>query len=550
MRSMGRAGLATAAIGAVVAPCLLQSGCASNTPAAASDTRPAASTSAPVTTARTTSPSATASGSASSLAPDVLPATTTPTPAEPHLKKRPNILLITADDASILDLPYMPHVRKLIGKAGVKFADALAPTPICVPARASLLTGQYADNTGTVTISGPRGGFQHFRDKRSLPVALQKAGYQTLFTGKYLNGYDKPGQTYVPPGWTDWRATSDGTYNFYNQVLNINGHLEHVNRYTTFTMRDQADDMIRSHGKRKKPWYLWLNYVAPHVGSPVQAGDPKLLYPGTKAAYGTTVPAPSDFNRYRNIKLPDRPDMFEKDISDKPKHSPAHRHLSHNQKKALRIEFERRVEAVQGVDRAVASQIRTLKQTHQLKNTVVIFTGDNGFVTGEHNMEGKLWHYNEILRIPVLMRGPGIPRHKVVRTAITNPDIAVTIMALARAKSLRGPLDGVNMLPWLRAPEQVRVVPIRGWAVKNGKHQMYSGVRVGPWTYVKMFSYSHEMYDRRTDPYELNSLIKNPLYAKVKHELHALMVKYQNCKGKTCPKTFYPASALPPPPSA
>lgn len=473
---------------------------------------------------------------------NVLPSVTTRTPSAPRTRPRPNILLITADDAAITDLPWMPHVRKLLGTHGVTFADALAPTPICVPARASLLTGQYAHNHGAVTISGPRGGFQDFRDHRTLPVALQRAGYATLFTGKYLNGYQETAPHYVPPGWTDWRATSGGTYNFFSQTLNINGRLLPVHRYTTYTMRDQANQMIRQR-RGTQPWFMWVNYVAPHFGDPSQPGDPMRKYRGTSAAYPTTVPAPSDLNRYRHIHLPRRPDMFERNTRDKPRVSPAQRRLDPQQKAAMRIEFERRIEALQGVDRAVASQVRTLRRTHQLRRTIVMFTSDNGYITGEHNFNGKLWHYNEIVRIPALMRGPGVPRGKVVRTAISNPDIEATILAIAHARSLR-PLDGVDMMPWLRAAPQLRVIPIEGYAVSDGLRRRYAGVRVGPWTYIRYAHGAQEMYDRRIDPFELHSLVRRPAFARQLHQLHLLTVKYQACKANTCPKAFYPVSAL------
>ncbi|WP_310961721.1 sulfatase-like hydrolase/transferase [Nocardioides terrisoli] len=470
----------------------------------------------------------------------VLPSSTTPTPPWHASGRRPNILLITADDASILDLPWMPHVRKLIGSHGVTFADAIAPTPICVPARASLLTGQYAHNHGAVTISGPRGGFPAFRDTDTVPVALQRNGYATLFTGKYLNGYGDHDPRYVPPGWTDWRGLAIGTYDFFNQTVNVNGRLVPSHRYSTFTVRDQADQLIRQH-RGHKPWYLWVNYVAPHVGAPVQRGDPMRIDRGTNAAYQTTVPAPSDFNRYAGIHLPRRPDMFERDTRDKPRISVARHRLDARQKAAMRIVFERRIEAVRGVDRAVASQIRVLRRTHQLANTVVMFTSDNGYVTGEHNYDGKLWHYNEILRIPALMRGPGVPRHQVVRTAITNPDIAATILALARTTSLR-PLDGVDMMPWLNAPTQLRVIPIEGWAVHNGRQQRYTGVRVGKWTYIRYHRGAQEMYDRSWDPYELHSLQRRPAWVDQLHQLQRLTRKYHACRANTCPKAFYPVS--------
>lgn len=138
------------------------------------------------------------------------------------------------------------------------------------------------------------------------------------------------------------------------------------------------------------------------------------------------------------------------------------------------------------------------------------------------------------------MRGPRIPRGRTVRTTVTNPDIATTILAIAGAKPLR-PQDGVNILPWLNAPTQLRVVPIEGWPVKNGTRRLYSGVRVGPWTYVRLRRGGEELYDRSTDPYELHSLVHVGRDHRVLQQLRRLTRRYQDCAGSSCPKAFYPS---------
>ncbi|MEX0428125.1 sulfatase [Nocardioides sp. DS6] len=475
----------------------------------------------------------------------VLPATQTPTPSwTPYGaggERRPNILMITSDDLAVSDLDYMPHVRQLLARQGVTFTDAVAPTPICVPARASLLTGQYAHNHGARTISGPYGGYQAFDERRTLPVALQRAGYDTLFTGKYLNGYGEDGTEHVvPPGWTDWRATVDpSTYGFWNPQINHNGVVTQYHRYTTYLMRDQADTMLEEPSRTQRPWFMWVNYVAPHHGGPIQEEDPANHFTGWAGTLQTTVPAPEDDHRYDDVPLPKRPDMFDVPTgvpADSP--SRAH-HWTAQQKEALRSVYDQRIEAVQAVDRAVASQIRVLRWTHQLARTIVIFASDNGYATGEHNINGKLIHYDSIMRIPVLMRGPRIPHGTTVGTTLTNPDIATTILAAAGATPLR-PQDGVNILPWLRTPTQLRVVPIEGWRVQNGTRRLYFGVRVGPWTYVQL-RHGEELYDRATDPYELHSLVHDARYGTVLEQLRELSRADKNCRGSSCPKAFYPA---------
>src|SRR5690606_8079350 len=125
---------------------------------------------------------------------------------------RPNLVLIMFDDMRDDDLRFMPHTRRLVGGAGVRFVNSFSPNPLCCPARASSLTGQYSHNHRVYDVRAPY-AFHSFDDRSTLATWLQKAGYATVYLGKYLNLYGEqpePGASrgrsvrYVPPGWTDW----------------------------------------------------------------------------------------------------------------------------------------------------------------------------------------------------------------------------------------------------------------------------------------------------------------------------------------------------------
>lgn len=468
----------------------------------------------------------------------------TPTPAFSIPVKRPNVLMVTVDDLAVADMPYLPRVRRLMQKGGVTFADALAPSPICVPARASLLTGQYAHNHGAVNISGPDGGYPAFAGQDTIATALQGAGYDTLFTGKYLNGYGRDGKLDIPPGWTDWRATVDpSSYRFFSPRLDINSRLVRSKGYTTDVMTRQARRMIGNE-RDGRPWFAWVNYVAPHVGGPVGEGDPKRVYAGTRAGrLKTTVPAREDRGRYRKVSLPLAPSSFPDGDASVPAQAPANsRRFGARERTALTTVYQRRIEAARGLDRAMDSLFGFLRQNGQLDRTLVIFSSDNGYAIGPHNLNGKLMHYDESVRIPVYMRGPGLPRGVSVPTAITNPDLAATILAAAGVDSPR-PLDGVDILPWIGAPAQVRVVPIEAWGLRT-RRQIYQGVRVGAWTYVAYRDGSAELYDRTRDPYEIHNLADDPAYADVRAGLSSLTERYRHCRGETCPHEMYPAARV------
>jgi len=500
----------------------------------------------------------------------VLPSPHLSTSAVTQADERPNILMITSDDLSIHDLKYMPHVRRLLTDEGVTFTDALSPTPLCVPARASLLSGEYAHNDRAHSISGPNGGYSSFDEQDDIAVALQKAGYDTLFTGKFLNGYGEHGTArQVPPGWTDWRATVDpSTYNYNAPVVNDNGTLKAYHAYTTDVMSAEANEMLTQPQRLQKPWFMWLSYVAPHAGSAEEPGErpgphtmrakAKRLYDRYRADgkpmptnvrdtiiehyFTSPVPTTADAEKVGTLPLPNLPDMFQRRYKGLPARSPIGTLPDTSLVRyAAQYEYDRRVAAAQSVDRAVASQIAILRHTGQLSHTLIIFGSDNGFVTGEHSINGKLWGYNEITRIPLLMRGPGVPKHKVVHTAITNPDIAATILAAAKATPLL-PLDGQDMLPWLDRPTRDRVTEIEAWPVvasPTHDRRLYSGIRVGPWTYIRYSGGGEELYDRATDPYELHTLVDVKADRWQLRELRLLDSLYEDCVGNGCHSPFY-----------
>src|SRR3954449_10271131 len=141
---------------------------------------------------------------------------------------KPNILVVMTDDQALADLKYMPHVRKLIGAQGTSFTNAVDSFPLCCPARATFITGQYAHNHGVAGNFYPYGWYGMKHRANTLPRWLQKAGYRTALIGKWLNGYgarDAHGE--VPVGFNTWRGLLDvSAYDYFNFVMNRNGHLK------------------------------------------------------------------------------------------------------------------------------------------------------------------------------------------------------------------------------------------------------------------------------------------------------------------------------------
>jgi hypothetical protein len=323
------------------------------------------------------------------------------------------------------------------------------------------------------------------------------------------------------------------TSNFFDTIVNHDGHLRRrPGTYSTDLVRSQSMAQLAMQGRSAKPFFQWNSYVAPHTAGSAEPGE-------SRGPVTDTVPARPDARSFRRLPLPHNPSMFEADTTDKPPASPTHRIIDPSTRELLRVENVKRIEALQDVDRSVAATIAKVRAMGQLDRTVFIFGSDNGYVTGQHNLNGKLWEYDDIIRIPMVLRGPGIPRGATSTTPVSNPDIAATITALAHATPGRR-LDGVNVYPWLSDPRLVRVVPIVAWPVDNGgRRPLYTGVRVGTWTYVRYGKGGEEMYDRSIDPWEVTNLARVPAFHRQLVQLRRLSAHYRHCRGSSCPHQFY-----------
>ena len=436
--------------------------------------------------------------------------------AEPTPKTRPNIVVIMTDDQTVESLRVMPQVRSLLEAHGVTFSTNIASYPLCCPARTTYYTGQYAHNHHVEYNAGPTGGYHVFKGKqKTVPVALEKAGYRTIHVGKYLNGYGLKNPTVVPPGWTDWNGSIDpSTYRYYGFTLNENGHLR------TFGHRDYQTDVytrmavakIRREANEPGPFYLDLAFLAPHAVQRETSG----LDPIDEAAVGSPhlrhgirfpVPPPRDQGRFAGEPLPDRPAFDEHDVSDKPKNIHARPPFTRPEINEIKKNYRRRLETLPAVDRGVAKIVNALSATKQLDNTVIVFVSDNGFFHGEHRIPyGKYLPYDPSIRVPLIIRGPGFAKNETNSALIENVDLPATILDLAGAKPLRK-LDGRSLLPLLENP--AAAWPRHAALVESGPNNagapVYAGLRTARYLYVEYTDGERELYDLRSDPYELRN---------------------------------------------
>ncbi len=465
-------------------------------------------------------------------------------------QKRPNIVLIMDDDQSVNLQRFLTKTNADIGSRGVTFDNSFVNYSLCCPSRSTMLTGQYAHNHGVRGNQLPSGGYSKLAPTlgNTLPVWLQRAGYYTAHIGKFLNGYGATSpDTEVPPGWNEWYGSIDnpdqftgGTYTAYGYTLNENGHVVHYGTtpnavdpatYQTDVYSQKAADFIRRRAPSNKPFYL---SVAPR--------DPHAEAAACDCAGDNPRAAPRYEGKLAGLTAPRNPDFNEADVSDKPANIKNLPLLNQAGINGVDARYRARAEAVLGVDDLVQNVVSTLQQQGELKNTVLMFTSDNGFFHGEHRVpQGKVRLYEPSIRVPLLIRGPGVPKGVHRRQPVGNVDLAPTILDFAHAKAGRKE-DGMSLLPIMRSK---RDWPGRGMDLETyftpdpledpeDPPLNYQGVRTDRYLYANYGTGEQELYDLRNDPFELQNAVNNPAYAQVKASLQRLLGGLANCAGRTC----------------
>ena len=444
----------------------------------------------------------------------------------------PNIVVIQSDDQSLESMRVMSKTKRLLGDRGASFRNHFANWPLCCPSRATQLTGQYAHNHGVLGNSPPEGSYLRLPRHDNIAVWLKEAGYEVGHIGKFLNGYgprkDDPATplndvTEVPRGWSDWRTGSEGTtYGYYDYVQNewssddgrgrdgeLVGYGGRVSDFKTDANTADALDLIGKYADGDAPFYLQVDYLAPHTGGPNRAANtPHPPYD----CRGFAKAAPRDADAYDDAPLAalQDPAFNEADVSDKPPEIAALPRLS-----------PRKIDQI------------TAGYRCELENTYVFYMGDNGFLHGEHRLNtGKNNVYEPAIRIPLLLRGPGVPSGVEVRDLTSNADFATTVMALAGAAFDEGsPPDGRSLLPPLEHPadETGRELLIES----NG----YAAIRTQRYKWVEHEDGFIELYDLKSDPNEERNVAGESDYEEVQGKLVTRLDDLRDCVAAECTLT-------------
>jgi N-acetylglucosamine-6-sulfatase len=451
----------------------------------------------------------------------------------PTSSDRPNFVVIVTDDQTLESMRVMNRTRNLLGERGATFDAAYVNFPLCCPSRATLLTGQYAHNHGVLGNKAPVGGFEGFQALHggdNLATWLQDAGYRTVHVGKYFNGYGDGDPSFVPDGWDEWYASTTPGQRMYDYQLNENGSLvsygSEVEDFKEDVLTERAVEVIEREADGERPLYLSLAYTAPHDGGPNPSPQPP-----ADCANAPKPPA-RHAERFDAEPLPAPPSFDEADTGDKPPSVSRLAPLSPAAIERLERRYRCTLESLLAVDDGVGAIVGALRRAGALASSYVIFTSDNGLFFGEHRIpSGKVRHYEEASRVPLLIRGPGVRPGAEIGRPVINADLAPTILAAAGVES-GIEQDGVSLLGLLAgegdASDRDLLLETR----------TYAGVRTRRFVYVEHRAGADrglsELYDLEADPYELENLAADPGYERVRARLAGRLAALADCAGESC----------------
>lgn len=419
---------------------------------------------------------------ASTAEPNTVVSTSTPS-------GKPNIVVILTDDQPAGTMWALPKTQKLLSDKGMTLDNLFIPTSACCPSRASLLTGEYAHDTGVYSNEPVYGGWKNYRkngnEKDSLPVWLHDEGYATGLFGKYMNGYNvRTAKDYTPPGWDEWltftseKNATGAYYNYYLTDGTVHGRND--DDYSTTVLSRRAMVFIKS-VPVEQPLFLYFAPYAPHS-------------PG--------VPREGDSGKYAKQPALRNSMVNANDVSSKPQWVQRVPQYSLARQAALDKRYLASMETLIAVDDAVEDIIQTLEATGRLKDTLIVYMSDNGYMWGRSRLQYKTLPYDGATRVPGIIRWDGrIQAGTSDSRPVNNLDITATI---ADAVGLNKKLEGYSLLG-----KERRDGSLLESVAKQG-HPAYCGWRTEEYLFVRWATGEEELYNYNKDPDESKNLAYTP----------------------------------------
>lgn len=452
---------------------------------------------------------------------------------------RPNILFIYTDDQSYRTVSAYPGAYPWVrtpnidalAKQGIRFRRAYIGS-WCMPSRATMLTGYHQHAIESMRMEGKYPGSAYDpKQCRFWPSVFREHGYTTAQIGKWHTGVDAGfGRDWdYQMVWNRPRHPENAPNYYDNQLISKNGgEPELVRGYTTDNYTRWAVEYIQGHGRdADKPWYLWLCFGAVH--GPFTPADRHM-----SQYEGADVPAPADIYPPR----PGKPQYVQtmEFWQRGPNGVPVERKVREKSPVGMKdfpgrplADWVRQYhQGVLAIDEAVGNLMKTLRETGQDSNTLIVFTSDQGFAWGQHGMKSKVAPHDAAVAAPLIIRPAGeSAAGRVVEEPVSGVDLPVTFFAQANIE-LPWPMHGRDLSPlfssqaatWEHPAMLVHTGKLYGSATDQipakDDPALYHGPGI-PW-YVMLardrFKYvrnlvegeTEELYDLEKDPEELQNL--------------------------------------------
>jgi len=480
---------------------------------------------------------------------------------------KPNILFIFSDDhAQRLIGAYKGSINKTpnldrIAHEGALFTNSFVTNSICCPSRASILTGKYSFANGVLTNSSSWDTTQW-----SYPRDIGKAGYQTALIGKW----------HIKGNPTDefqhWEILSGfgGQGSYYNPDFISKSGKSKVTGYSTDIITDKALDWLKKRNP-SEPFLLCVQYKTPHTPRTPGLNDmasydgmdfpePPTLFDDFKTRLPCVSKTSMGVEKLNagGLNLAPQQDAEPQDPKELPEflavmnaeqrvawhkaYDPRNREYEALKasgqlegKELIRQNYQRyikdSVRCIDGLDANIGRLLAYLDESGLSKNTLVIYTSDQGFFSGEHGWAEKRWMYEESFRTPLLMRWPGVITPGThVDALVQNIDLAPTILQAAgiavptevHGKALQPVLEGKTPPDWRKDllytyyEDDAYEMP-RHMGVRDERYKLISFIDYNDW----------EFYDLQKDPQELNNCYNDPAYANEIARLKARLAQYK-----------------------
>jgi arylsulfatase A-like enzyme len=341
--------------------------------------------------------------------------------------KRPNIVFIMSDDhASHAVSAYgskinkTPHIDRL-AKEGMRFNNCFCTNSICSPSRAVILTGKYSHLNVVID--------NHVRfdgSQQTLPKLLQQAGYQTAIVGKW--------HLKSPPTGFHYSNILPGQGQYHNPVMTENGKSKKHQGYVTDLITDSAISWLKEQASSGKPFFLMLHHKAPHAN-----WEPNKKH--MTMYCDKDIPLPATFNddyktctaQIKNHRLHVGPKQWELHFRRFGK-IPKGMTGQETRQWVYQKYMKNYLRCIASVDDNVGRFLDYLEQSGKSKNTIVVYTSDQGFFLGDHGLYDKRFMYEHSLRMPLLIRYPeAIESGSTPDAMVSNLDFAPTLLDYANA---------------------------------------------------------------------------------------------------------------------